>query len=234
MDRSFGDVSRRVPRRSVLRGLVPLRVRHGYRGRYILTFEGFPSTLAMASIRAQASGPIRPVCYRLEVCRTMTTELTWLHACQRGGADNAPTAFFSCFFIRPFVARFGHLQHRCRDPDHQHALPSRYVACVIGGVGVGMATVIIPAYSAEMAPKNIRGTLGSMFQFFFTLGVVKPYWIDYAVQKYIPVGTRQWQTSVGLQLVPGAILGLGMLLTKESTRRLAKQGRHEEAIGSLT
>ena len=97
-----------------------------------------------------------------------------------------------------------------------------------------MATVIIPMYSAEMAPKNIRGMLGSMFQFFFTLGVMTSYWIDYGVSKHVPDSTKQWQIPVGLQLVPGAILGLGMLLTKESTRWLAKKGRHEEAMASLT
>lgn len=84
-----------------------------------------------------------------------------------------------------------------------------------------------------MAPKNIRGMLGSMFQFFFTLGVMTSYWIDYAVDKHMPATTAQWQVPVGLQLAPGAILGLGMLLTKESTRWLAKVGRHEEAMKSL-
>ena len=84
-----------------------------------------------------------------------------------------------------------------------------------------------------MAPKNIRGMLGSMFQFFFTLGVMTSYWIDYAVDKHMKPSTAQWQIPVGLQLAPGAILGLGMLLTKESTRWLAKVGRREEAMQSL-
>lgn len=84
-----------------------------------------------------------------------------------------------------------------------------------------------------MAPKNIRGMLGSMFQFFFTLGVMTSYWIDYAVSKHLGPTTAQWQIPVGLQLAPGAVLGLGMLLTKESTRWLAKKGRREEALRSL-
>jgi hypothetical protein len=84
-----------------------------------------------------------------------------------------------------------------------------------------------------MAPKEIRGKLGSMFQFFFTLGVFTSYWIDYAVQKHMEPTTAQWRVPVGLQLIPGGALGLGMLLTKESTRWLAKVGRHEEALESL-
>ena len=114
-----------------------------------------------------------------------------------------------------------------------HSIGAFYAARVVSGIGVGMATVIIPMYSAEMAPKNIRGVLGSFFQFFFTLGVMTSYWIDYAVNKHMKPSTAQWQIPIGLQLVPGAILGLGMLLTKESTRWLAKTGKKEEALQSL-
>jgi hypothetical protein len=89
-------------------------------------------------------------------------------------------------------------------------------------------------YSAEMAPKEIRGQLGSLFQFFFTLGVSASYWVDYgAAQHMAPSTTRQWRVPVALQLVPGGILGLGMLLTRESTRWLAQHDRHEEALESL-
>jgi MFS family permease len=53
-----------------------------------------------------------------------------------------------------------------------------YAGRVIGGIGVGMATVLIPMYSAEMSPNSIRGRLGSCFQFFFTLGVMTSYWVS--------------------------------------------------------
>jgi len=154
-------------------------------------------------------------------------------------------AFFACFFIWPFMAKFGRRWSivlasaifnvgAVVQTINTHSLAAFYVARVISGVGVGMATVVIPAYSAEMAPKNIRGMLGSFFQFFFTLGVMTSYWIDYAVHTHMEDSTAQWQIPVGLQLVPSAILGLGMLLTKESVRWLAKQGRHEDAMKSLS
>jgi MFS family permease len=87
--------------------------------------------------------------------------------------------------------------------------------------------------SAEMSPKEIRGQLGSLFQFFFTLGVMTSYWIDYAVEKHVASSDRQWQIPIGLQLVPAGILGLGMLFLKESVRWLASVGRHDEALQSL-
>ncbi|KAF9869847.1 MFS sugar transporter [Colletotrichum karsti] len=153
-------------------------------------------------------------------------------------------AFFSCFFIWPFTAKYGRrwsiilasvifCAGAIVQTINTHSLAAFYVARVISGVGVGMATVVIPMYSAEMAPKNIRGMLGSMFQFFFTMGVMTSYWIDYGVSKHLKPSTLQWQIPVGLQLVPGAILGLGMLLCKESVRWLAKTGRRDEALESL-
>lgn len=85
-----------------------------------------------------------------------------------------------------------------------------------------------------MAPKEIRGMLGSCFQLFFATGVRVSYWVDYAAAKGVSDDTStQWQIPVGLQFVPGAIMGLGMLLVKESVRWLAKKGRNEEALESL-
>ncbi|KAL5357107.1 general substrate transporter [Aspergillus floccosus] len=153
-------------------------------------------------------------------------------------------AFFSCFFAWPFTARFGRRWSIalaslifCIGAIIQvaptHSIGAFYAARVISGVGVGMATVMVPMFSAEMAPKEIRGMLGSMFQFFFTLGVMTSYWVDYGVEKHVPSIDRQWQIPIGLQLVPGGILGIGMLFLKESVRWLAKKGRHAEAMESL-
>lgn len=103
----------------------------------------------------------------------------------------------------------------------------------MSGVGVGMATTVMHMCSAEMAPKKIRGMLGSMMQFFFTLGVMTSYWVDYAVEEHMEPTTPQWQDPIGLQLVPGAVLGIGMLFAKESVRWLAVKGRNEEGFASL-
>jgi MFS family permease len=75
-----------------------------------------------------------------------------------------------------------------------------YAGRVISGFGVGAATVLVPMYSAEMAPKNIRGQLGSGFQLFFAIGVCVSYWVNYAVQKHVEPSTKQWQIPIGLQL----------------------------------
>lgn len=113
-----------------------------------------------------------------------------------------------------------------------HSLAAFYIARVIAGLGLGTATVVVPMFSSEMTPKEIRGQIGSFFQWFFTFGIFTSYWVDYGVALG-PSNSRQWQIPIGLQLVPGALLGLGMLTLKESTRWLTKKGRHEEALESL-
>jgi sugar porter (SP) family MFS transporter len=59
------------------------------------------------------------------------------------------------------------------------------------------------------------------------------YRVNYGVETHIKPSTKQWQIPIGLQLVPGGLLGLGMLLVKESVRWLVKKGRNEEALESL-
>ncbi|MCJ1378111.1 hypothetical protein MMC17_001207 [Xylographa soralifera] len=153
-------------------------------------------------------------------------------------------AFFGCFFIWPIAARFGRRWSlvvssivfevgAIMQVVNSHSMSLFYVGRVISGLGVGAATVLVPIYAAEMSPKEIRGRLGSCFQLFFAGGVCVSYWVDYAVEARVAPSTRQWQIPIALQMVPGGLVGLGMLLIKESARWLAKRGRNEEALESL-
>ncbi|KAN0079062.1 General substrate transporter [Elaphomyces granulatus] len=89
---------------------------------------------------------------------------------------------------------------------NSHTLGTFYVGRVVAGVGIGAATVLIPMYSAEMAPKEIRGKLGACFQLFFATGVMVAYWVTYAVSVDQPSVTKQWQIPLGLQLLPSSLL----------------------------
>ena len=155
-------------------------------------------------------------------------------------------AFFGCFAIWPITAWLGRrwglvisslvfCVGSILQVVNSHSIGLFYAGRVISGFGVGGATVLVPMFSAEMAPKEIRGKLGACFQLFFATGVTVSYWVDYAVSVGISSkNSAQWQVPIGLQLVPGAMVGLGMLFVKESTRWLAKKGRNEEALASLT
>lgn len=113
-----------------------------------------------------------------------------------------------------------------------HSLACFYVGRFVAGLGLGSLTAVAPSYNAEMAPKEIRGKLGSGMQWLFALGVMISYWIVYGTS-LLHESSKQWQIPVGLQMVPPTVLGLGLLTQKESVRWLLKKNRTEEAWASL-
>ncbi|KAF2218774.1 MFS sugar transporter-like protein, partial [Elsinoe ampelina] len=154
-------------------------------------------------------------------------------------------AFVSCFVVFPLTRRYGRkkaivcssllfcIGALMQTIDH-HSLTVFYIFRVIAGLGLGASSVIVPMYSSEMVPKQLRGQIGSFYQLMFTAGIFLSYWVNYGVSKDLRSSTaRQWQIPVGLQLLPAGILGLGVLTLRESTRWLTLQGRHDEAWASL-
>ncbi|KAJ5693045.1 hypothetical protein N7462_002468 [Penicillium macrosclerotiorum] len=117
-----------------------------------------------------------------------------------------------------------------------HSLAAWYVGRVVAGLGMGGQSVVIPMYSAEMTPKEIRGRCGSFYQWLYAWGVFTAYWVDYGVGKNTSIAgtSREWQIPVGLQLISGGILLLGTLTLPESIRWLLTQNRVEDAWKSIT
>jgi sugar porter (SP) family MFS transporter len=153
-------------------------------------------------------------------------------------------AFFGCFLISPIAKYLGRRSGlivsslvftlgTILQVIKSGTLATFYAGRVIAGVGIGSATVLIPMYSAEMAPKEFRGRLGACFQLFFALGVMIAYWVTYAVGKDQADGTSQWQTALGLQLLGSTLLLVGMCTVKESARWLAAKGKIDKARESL-
>jgi MFS family permease len=154
-------------------------------------------------------------------------------------------AFFAALGISFISARFGRrktIMASCAvfilgvilQVIPSHALACFYIGRFVSGLGLGAATAVAPSYNAEMAPKEIRGQLGSGMQLLFALGVMISYWIDYGVTVGMEVQSAQWQIPVGLQMVPAAVLGLGLIVFPESVRWLVKKERYDEAWASLT
>jgi MFS family permease len=154
-------------------------------------------------------------------------------------------AFFAALGISLVSARFGRkrtIMASCAvfilgvilQVIPSHALPCFYVGRFVSGLGLGAATAVAPSYNAEMAPKEIRGQLGSGMQWLFALGVMISYWIDYGVAVGMAESSAQWQIPVGLQMVPAAVLGFGLIGFPESVRWLVKKERYDEAWESLS
>ncbi|KAF9890485.1 hypothetical protein FE257_005890 [Aspergillus nanangensis] len=110
-----------------------------------------------------------------------------------------------------------------------------YAGRAIAGFGIGSVSLQVPVYIAETSPPSIRGRLVGIFEICSQGGGMCGFWINYVVNRTIS-STRmaQWQVPLGLQLLPGALLLLGIFWCPETPRWYAKQDRWEEAERCLT
>src|SRR5690606_33847071 len=96
----------------------------------------------------------------------------------------------------------------------------------IGGLAVGMSSVVGPIYISEIAPANIRGRLTSSFQFMIVLGIFIAYLTNFL---FVGMGDEAWRWMLGIMVVP-SLLFFGLLqLIPESPRWLMMQGKQEKA-----
>ena len=92
------------------------------------------------------------------------------------------------------------------------------------GIGVGIASVVVPLYLTELAPKESRGALTSLMQLLVTVGILVAYVTDYALSD-----SGAWRWMLGLGAVPAVLLGLGIYFQPESPRWLVKRDRADQA-----
>ena len=104
-------------------------------------------------------------------------------------------------------------------------LVSFSVARFFVGACIGIASLTVPLYIAEMAPAGIRGALVSLNQLAITVGIGVAYFIDYAF-----AGSGNWRWMFISAVLPAIILLIGMIFLPESPRWLARQGFREQAL----
>ncbi|KAF9336757.1 hypothetical protein BG006_007534 [Podila minutissima] len=105
------------------------------------------------------------------------------------------------------------------------------VGRIINGVAVGLASMIVPVYQSEIAPKNIRGRIVSLQQWAITWGILIQFFIQYGCSKL--ESNAAFRIPWGIQVVPGVILLAGTTVFPYSPRWLADKGRMEEALEVL-
>jgi MFS transporter, SP family, galactose:H+ symporter len=98
------------------------------------------------------------------------------------------------------------------------------VGRVIVGLGIGLSSTTVPVYISEVSPPKARGWQVSLFQLAITVGILAAYLVDYAF-----AASQGWRWMLGLAVVPGLILGIGILMMPETPRWLLKHGRTSEA-----
>jgi len=106
------------------------------------------------------------------------------------------------------------------------------MARFIGGVGIGICSMVCPVYIAECAPAEKRGRLGTLFQFGIVFGIFITLFINLFIQS---LGDSDWNTNLGWRWMLGAeiipaVAFLGLIaVSPESPRWLVMQGRSDEA-----
>ncbi|MFJ3977024.1 sugar porter family MFS transporter [Streptomyces sp. NPDC090021] len=107
---------------------------------------------------------------------------------------------------------------------------------VIGGFGIGMASVIGPAYIAEVSPPAYRGRLASFQQAAIVIGIAVSQLVNWGIlnladgdQRGEIGGLEAWQWMLGIMVVPAVLYGLLSFVIPESPRFLVSVGRTDEA-----
>ena len=107
---------------------------------------------------------------------------------------------------------------------------------VIGGLGIGIASVVAPAYISEIAPRQIRGGLASLQQLAITFGIFVALlsdavlaWSAGSANSVLWLGLDAWRWMFIVGAIPAAIYGILSFTVPESPRYLIAKGKADEA-----
>lgn len=108
---------------------------------------------------------------------------------------------------------------------------------IIGGLGVGAASMSSPMYIAEISPARIRGRMVSVNQFAIVTGFLVVYFVNYFIALQGDQMWNQesgWRWMFGSEALPALLLLVLLFYVPESPRWLPKQDRSDEALEILT
>jgi SP family sugar:H+ symporter-like MFS transporter len=107
---------------------------------------------------------------------------------------------------------------------------------LIGGLGVGAASVLCPVYISEVTPANIRGRLSSVQQIMIITGLTGAFVANYVLAHTAGSSTAEfwmglpaWRWMFWMQTIPAAIFFFALLVIPESPRFLVAKGKDAEA-----
>lgn len=112
---------------------------------------------------------------------------------------------------------------------------------VLGGLAVGAASILAPAYIGEIAPAHLRGRLISLQQLAIVLGLFTAFFSNYSIAKAAGGaaeihwwGFGAWQWMFWMEIIPASIFLIALFLIPESPRFLVAVGKEDKALKVLT
>jgi len=100
------------------------------------------------------------------------------------------------------------------------------LARFIGGLAVGIASVLSPTYISEIAPASRRGSLIVSFQLAIVVGILVAFFVDYLL---IDVGPNNWRFMFLSEILPALLFLVLLYRVARSPRWLVKVGKPQEA-----
>ncbi|SEN10193.1 MFS transporter, SP family, sugar:H+ symporter [Sphingomonas gellani] len=142
----------------------------------------------------------------------------------RMGRRNVMRLAALLFLMGALVQGFAHIQ------------PLFVIARIVGGMAVGAASVLSPAYISEVAPANIRGRMTTIQQIMVISGLTAAFVVNYFLAQAAGastnpfwLGLEAWRWMYLMQAIPAAVFLLALFFIPESPRFLVARGRHAEA-----
>lgn len=120
---------------------------------------------------------------------------------------------------------------------------------IVGGVGIGVASVISPLYISEISVARYRGTLVSLYQLAITIGFMGAYLVNYAIGEYAAhareagmtggfwghyLVSESWRGMLGAESLPALVFFIILFFIPESPRWLIVVSKQTKAIRTLS
>ncbi len=122
------------------------------------------------------------------------------------------------------------------------------IARIVGGIGIGVASVVSPLYIAEVSIPAIRGRLVSMYQLAITIGFLGAYLANFGLLKYSEIlvsrgatgglygkffGSEVWRGMLGMESLPALLFLVTLFFIPESPRWLIVRQKEAKATSIL-
>lgn len=130
----------------------------------------------------------------------------------------------------------------CMIPDCFTAL---VIARALGGLGVGMASVLAPMYISEFSPPRVRGRVLALYQASIGIGILAAYFVNFLLLRnsqdtlasggaggplHLYLIAEVWRGMFGAEMIPAILFTLLLFFVPESPRWLVKAGKEQKAL----